>query len=389
MAIRIKLKTLSISLCAALAGSMILSSVVAAAQTESVSQQNEVKVIINGELQNFSQPAVKVNGRILVPLRSIFEKFGATVEWTQSSQVARATKGDSEVLVQIGNKTAYVNYKEVQLDVPAQTINGSTMVPLRFVSEAFGAKVEWDNDTNTVTITMEGLEKPSQNPSGSDTKIQDEKLQYAEDYWGYNTKIKVRYGKHAYGVKNQAEYDEAMKIVDEALKGLDSIKVGGEMFHDYYMRYLDGDRATNHDENSEAYWKLSMVGDDLKDIVESGVDKNTVIEMVKIRDLAIEFLKKAKSVSGDGSPRSIYDALVRLDDDCDSTAQTLSAFFDSKGYNTAVVASPGHADVLVEVNGSWFKVFGSTFEKTKLDPYNMHFGYKKGLSVYLQSTPTY
>jgi hypothetical protein len=105
LAIRIKLKMLSLSLCAALTGSMILSSGVAAAQTGSVSQQDKVSVIIDGELQEFSQPAVTVDGRTLVPLRGIFEALGAKVEWDNATRTATGTKDGVKVVVQIDNQS--------------------------------------------------------------------------------------------------------------------------------------------------------------------------------------------------------------------------------------------------------------------------------------------
>lgn len=155
MAIRIILKMLLLSLCAALTGSMILSSGVVAAQKVSVSQQDVVNVIIDGELQEFSQPAVTVDGRTLVPLRGIFEALGAKVDWDNATRTATGTKDGIKVVVQIDNQTAYVNGQAVKLDVPAKTINGSTMVPLRFISESLGAKVDWDDATRTAIITSQ------------------------------------------------------------------------------------------------------------------------------------------------------------------------------------------------------------------------------------------
>jgi hypothetical protein len=55
----------------------------------------------------------------------------------------------------IGSKTARVNGKDTALDVPAGIINGSTMVPVRFISESLSARVEWQKDTNTVVIRTE------------------------------------------------------------------------------------------------------------------------------------------------------------------------------------------------------------------------------------------
>jgi len=74
------------------------------------------------------------------------------------SVVMAAGSDKISISMQIGEKTAYVNGVPVSLDVPPRIINGRTMVPIRFVSENFGAEVGWDSDTKTVTITMENKE---------------------------------------------------------------------------------------------------------------------------------------------------------------------------------------------------------------------------------------
>ena len=60
----------------------------------------------------------------------------------------------TRVTLQINNTIARINDKIVTLDAPPTIINGRTMVPIRFISEAFGATVDWDNATRTVTIKL-------------------------------------------------------------------------------------------------------------------------------------------------------------------------------------------------------------------------------------------
>ncbi len=120
----------------------------------------EVTVKIDGETQNFDQPAILENYRTLVPLRGVFEKLGANVYWTQSTQTVRVTKDDTEVTLKIGSKTATVNGEEVILDVAPKLVNYRTMVPLRFVTEALGARVTWDSKTLTASIHTVKEEEP-------------------------------------------------------------------------------------------------------------------------------------------------------------------------------------------------------------------------------------
>ena len=114
------------------------------------------KVILDNNYLTFDVPPQIESGRTLVPLRAIFEALGATVEWDASTQTVTATKDGTTVKLQIGSKIAYKNGSPVPLDIPGKIHNGRTLVPLRFVSEAMGASVEWKADTQTVVIKREG-----------------------------------------------------------------------------------------------------------------------------------------------------------------------------------------------------------------------------------------
>jgi len=113
------------------------------------------KVVIDGQQYAFDVPPIIVEGRTLVPFRAIFEAFEADVNWDAPTQTVTATKGDNRVKLQIGVKTAHVGGFPTELDVPARIVNGRTMVPLRFVSMAMGACVNWNSGTQTVTITTQ------------------------------------------------------------------------------------------------------------------------------------------------------------------------------------------------------------------------------------------
>lgn len=97
-------------------------------------------------------PPTIIDGRTLVPVRAIFEAIGATVDWDSATSTATGVRGDTTVVIQIDNTTAYVNGEARVLDVPAQLINGRTMVPARFISEAMDCDVTWDGDTGTAAV---------------------------------------------------------------------------------------------------------------------------------------------------------------------------------------------------------------------------------------------
>lgn len=120
--------------------------------TSSQSGLEGISVRINGELVVFDQPPVAESGRVLVPLRAIFEKFGAAVDWHQETQTVTAALDEIIIKLTLGNKTAYKNGQPIILDVPPKAIAGRTLVPVRFISESFGAVVAWKQSTKTVLI---------------------------------------------------------------------------------------------------------------------------------------------------------------------------------------------------------------------------------------------
>lgn len=115
-----------------------------------------VGVFVDGAPVAFDQPPVIVNGRVLVPLRGVFERLGATVAWDPASQTVLAQSGATSVSLRIGSPQASVNGQPQMLDVPAMLIGGRTLVPLRFVSQALGAGVTWNAVSSTVQITSSG-----------------------------------------------------------------------------------------------------------------------------------------------------------------------------------------------------------------------------------------
>ena len=117
---------------------------------------SEIKIIVDGNALTMDQNPIIVEGRTLVPLRAIFEALGAKVEWDDATKTATGVLGATTVSLQINNTVAKVNGKDVTLDVPAQIVNSRTLVPVRFISESLGCKVDWEDATKTVTIASVG-----------------------------------------------------------------------------------------------------------------------------------------------------------------------------------------------------------------------------------------
>lgn len=111
-----------------------------------------IKVLLDKSLLAFESPPVLLEGNTLVPLRAIFEKLGAKITWNQQEQSVTAVSGSTTIYLQIGNRQAQINGRTLELEIAPQLIDSLTMVPVRFVSESFGAKVGWDQLIRSVII---------------------------------------------------------------------------------------------------------------------------------------------------------------------------------------------------------------------------------------------
>ena len=111
-----------------------------------------IQVKINGtKLEAEVYPAL-INGRILVPMRALFESLGAKVVWDAKMGTVAAVKGEQKISIQINSKEAWINDKKVYLEIAPMILDSYTMVPLRFISESMGEKVEWEESSRTVYI---------------------------------------------------------------------------------------------------------------------------------------------------------------------------------------------------------------------------------------------
>ncbi|MDF2646166.1 MAG: copper amine oxidase protein [Paenibacillus sp.] len=111
-----------------------------------------VFLYVNGE-----EPTLEVNpfikdGSTLVPFRAISESLKAEVTWNAEERSVTVTRDGITVKLFIDSTKATVDGKEVTLEVPAAIVEGNTVVPVRFISEALKATVKWEAETKSVVI---------------------------------------------------------------------------------------------------------------------------------------------------------------------------------------------------------------------------------------------
>lgn len=119
----------------------------------SFANDDDITLIINNKKITSDVSPVIVNNRVLVPVRVIFDEFGADVRWDNSLRQAIITTKKSVIIFTIDSKYAYVDGVSFLLDSPAKIIDNRTFVPIRFLSERLKYNVSWNATKRTVTIT--------------------------------------------------------------------------------------------------------------------------------------------------------------------------------------------------------------------------------------------
>lgn len=143
----------------------------------------EDQILINNESVKIEKPYVN-NGTTLVPLRVITTAFGAALTWDSETQTVGLKYGEIFISLKIGSTTATVNGKKEELEAAPELSNGTTMVPLRFISEKFGAAVSFDDATSSISIT--GKQSGSTETTNIDTDLG--KTHIGNSFFGWSMK---------------------------------------------------------------------------------------------------------------------------------------------------------------------------------------------------------
>ncbi|MEG6567959.1 copper amine oxidase N-terminal domain-containing protein [Thermoanaerobacterium saccharolyticum] len=110
------------------------------------------KMKANGREIKFDIPPVVKSGTTLIPVRAVVESLGANVNWDAASNTVTITKGDKTIVFDLNNSKVYVNGTEVTISMPAMEISNRTFVPLRFIAESLGVKINYDDNTGNIDI---------------------------------------------------------------------------------------------------------------------------------------------------------------------------------------------------------------------------------------------
>lgn len=120
---------------------------------------DDIKIIIDGRELISDVPAILVNGRTMLPLRVILNGLSVPDEditWWEMSETVEVKHDNIYIFMPTNVNTVIVNGVKYYLDSPAFVMEGRTMVPIRFLSEALNYVVEWNEAENTVLIRSRG-----------------------------------------------------------------------------------------------------------------------------------------------------------------------------------------------------------------------------------------
>ncbi len=125
-----------------------------------------LSITVNGQTVPFNPPPIVQAGRVFVPLRGVFQSLGASVVY--EGGVINATGNGRQISLRIGSTQATVDGQPSMVDVAPFIVGASTYVPLRFVSQALGAAVNYDSANQIVALNLTGQQQPGPGPGPQD-----------------------------------------------------------------------------------------------------------------------------------------------------------------------------------------------------------------------------
>lgn len=172
---------------------------------------NKISIVLNNEVVATDvEPFLKDN-RTFVPVRFISEKLGFKVDWNEKAQLVTITNNNKKIELTIGNKEAKVDGKAAMIDVAPLLKDNRTFVPLRFISENFGVKTSWD--AKTYIVILETKSADGLNLTAEEKEYYDMAKSLEED-------LKIKFDEmKSYLFENARKYNETeLKEIYEAKK---------------------------------------------------------------------------------------------------------------------------------------------------------------------------
>lgn len=208
-----------------------------------------IEVMIDDVPIAFNTKPQIINGYTMVPMRKIFELFGADVSYDSANQQITAVKGNTSIIITVGSDKAILNGKEIGVSTPAIIQNDNVLVPVRLISETLGANVNWNNARKRVEINSNGnlrIKLQKLEPLPTEECFDTSAIGYIDDLKNASTTFKTI---GAFSVKNdnRPEYDIAVRIYPNANSSFERIYElsGGQVDTIKTRIYAQGKKTAN------------------------------------------------------------------------------------------------------------------------------------------------
>lgn len=132
--------------------SLVLAIVIMATMSVSVLAADPIKLVVDGNTLSTEVPPVVMEGTTLVPVRAVSDALGGNTRWDAKTRKVTVEFASKTIVLTLDSKTALVNNVPTTMLFAAKVVGGRTMVPIRFIAEAVGADVGYDKVKNVATI---------------------------------------------------------------------------------------------------------------------------------------------------------------------------------------------------------------------------------------------
>ena len=139
-----------------------------------VSADENISLTVNGKSVESQVPPTIIDGRTMVPVRDIFEACGAKVNWDANTKTITGEKGNTTVVMQIDSNMLFINEKVTEMDATPVIIDGRTLAPARYVAESFGGIVDWNAEDKVVMIDVDDSDEDVTETTTEETTVTEE-----------------------------------------------------------------------------------------------------------------------------------------------------------------------------------------------------------------------
>lgn len=302
-------------------------------------QTDDISVFVNGQQVTFDVQPQTINDRTMVPIRAIFEKMGASVDWDEATRTAICTKGDTTVRMTIDSTTMYINNSPVQMDVTPVVIDGRTLAPARYVAEAYGANVQWSDEKRNVVICTDGIYAYADYPDIPD-------LGKCYNIPTYQTEYKDGFMVYTYVYSDQKNDDYYSDIYDNSAAVLGGYKEASQGIDDDGILTIAYTKPSQDTPSYFIFTSMSANGDmifvvTIPDKKEESKEKMYAVDGRTIEVLAEE-VEAYKNVGWYSSPDDFPKVVLYATDGrtIDVLPNEVDAYLNVGWYRTAEDATP-------------------------------------------------